>query len=171
MRSGLPSTMKTILTVAALASTVLFAAGDPAGHYVLEGVREAGSELLLKPDGTFEYMLAYGAADYSAKGKWRSEAGAVILNTTVESGPPFRLVRGAKVKTQGLCVWVKAPNGQPIPNIDVSIQTPDGTAKQRTDDQGAARFPQINSASSSRTSGSQGRATIWNSVIGARVKL
>ena len=42
-------------------------AQDPAGHYVLQGVIEVGSELLLKPDGTFEYMLAYGAADYWAK--------------------------------------------------------------------------------------------------------
>ena len=40
-----------------------------AGHYVLEGVHEVGSELLLKPDGQFEYMLAYGAADYMATGK------------------------------------------------------------------------------------------------------
>ena len=29
-----------------------------------------GSQLLLKPAGTFEYMLAYGAADYGAPGKW-----------------------------------------------------------------------------------------------------
>ena len=31
-------------------------AGDLAGHYYLQNVREMGSELLLKPDGTFDYM-------------------------------------------------------------------------------------------------------------------
>lgn len=43
-------------------------AADLAGRYSLQNVREVGSELVLKPDGTFEYMLAYGAADYWAKG-------------------------------------------------------------------------------------------------------
>ena len=43
-------------------------AASPAGHYVLRGVMEVGSELLLKPDGTFEFALAYGATDYYAKG-------------------------------------------------------------------------------------------------------
>jgi len=50
-----------------LAAAALHAA-DPSGHYVLQGVREVGSELLLKPDGKFEFMLAYGAADLWAKG-------------------------------------------------------------------------------------------------------
>jgi len=39
------------------------------GHYVLENAHEMGSELELKSDGEFEYMLAYGAADYMATGK------------------------------------------------------------------------------------------------------
>lgn len=41
-----------------------------AGHYYLSGVREVGSELLLKPDGSFQWMLVYGAADHSAQGRW-----------------------------------------------------------------------------------------------------
>ena len=49
-------------------------AQDVAGHYVLRGVMEVGSELTLKPDGTFEYMLAYGAADYWSKGTWKKTA-------------------------------------------------------------------------------------------------
>jgi uncharacterized protein len=31
---------------------------DIAGHYILRGVMEVGSELLLKADGSFEYALA-----------------------------------------------------------------------------------------------------------------
>src|SRR5712692_8023800 len=64
--------MKTLVALLTLAGTGAFA-DELAGHYVLYGVHEVGSELLLKPDGTFEYMLAYGAADYSATGKWRRE--------------------------------------------------------------------------------------------------
>lgn len=37
-----------------------------------------GSELLLKPDGTFEFLLAYGAADYHTHGSWRRENDSVV---------------------------------------------------------------------------------------------
>jgi hypothetical protein len=71
--------MKTLL-ILLMALAPLAALGDDlAGHYVLRGVMEVGSELWLKPDGSFEFMLAYGAADYSAKGTWRHEGDAVIL--------------------------------------------------------------------------------------------
>src|SRR5207244_82784 len=39
-----------------LAAAAALQAADPIGHYVLQGVREVGSELLLKPDGGFEFM-------------------------------------------------------------------------------------------------------------------
>ena len=51
-----------------------------AGHYYLHGVMEVGSELLLKPDGRFEYMLAYGALDELASGCWTRNGGVVTLN-------------------------------------------------------------------------------------------
>jgi len=50
-----------------------------AGHYYLHGVMEVGSELLLKPDGHFDYMLAYGALDELASGCWSREGGTVTL--------------------------------------------------------------------------------------------
>ena len=139
--------MKTLVALLTLAGTGAFA-DELAGHYVLYGVHEVGSELLLKPDGTFEYMLAYGAADYSATGKWRREGDAVILNSVVKNDPPFRLIRSAVVKTQGICVWVKAPNGGPVPNIEVALEPSGEKADQRTDQQGAARFPDVRSANS-----------------------
>jgi hypothetical protein len=42
---------------------------------------EMGSELLLKPDGTFELALEYRAPDYSEEGKWRLEGENVILDS------------------------------------------------------------------------------------------
>jgi len=49
-----------IALVSLMALAALTARGeDLAGHYILQGVREVGSELLLKSDGSFfEYMLA-----------------------------------------------------------------------------------------------------------------
>jgi hypothetical protein len=64
-----------------------------AGHYYLYGVTEVGSELLLKPDGTFEWMLAYGAVDQAAHGTWKREAGEVVLTADKRdpSAPIFTL--------------------------------------------------------------------------------
>src|SRR5262245_46717872 len=109
-------------------------AGDLAGHYYLQNVREVGSELLLKPDGSFEYMLAYGAADYWAKGTWRTSDGAVILNSNPgEAKPAFRLVRSSAKASPGIRIFVLAPNGRAVPNIDVTLQTAGDPSEARTD--------------------------------------
>jgi hypothetical protein len=55
-----------------------------AGHYYLNGVMEVGSELLLRPNGSFEFMLAYGANDQYGKGCW------VKRGSTVEVIPAGR---------------------------------------------------------------------------------
>ena len=51
------------------------------GHYYLSGIREVGSELLLKPGARFEWMLAYGSMDQSASGTWRVDGTMLILST------------------------------------------------------------------------------------------
>ena len=60
---------------------------DPgfAGHYYLSGVRETGSELLLREDGTFEWFMSYGAVDQVAKGTWAREPDAIVLRTASPS--------------------------------------------------------------------------------------
>ena len=62
-----------------LAAASRLDAADAAGRYSLRGEREVGSELVLHAGGRFGYMLAYGAADYSAKGTWRQDGAAVLL--------------------------------------------------------------------------------------------
>jgi hypothetical protein len=67
---------------ATLARSLRCAPADPslAGRYALSGVMEVGSELALKADGRFEYMLAYGALDELASGCWTRNGGIVTLN-------------------------------------------------------------------------------------------
>ena len=77
--------MSFAVTTLAMSPVVAFAACGPAdpslaGHYYLHGVMEVGSELLLKADGRFEYMLAYGALDELASGCWTRKGGVVALN-------------------------------------------------------------------------------------------
>src|SRR5271168_5093636 len=97
-------------------------AEDLAGHYVLQGVMEVGSELLLKSDGSFEYMLAYGAADYWAKGTWRYENNSVILNSAGRKEAPFRLLRSEAGKPGRIRVWVINKNNHGVENIRVALQ-------------------------------------------------
>ncbi len=132
----------------AMVLAVTAQAADVAGHYVLHNVMEVGSELLLKPDGTFEFALAYGAADYYAKGVWRAEGGAVILNTSGKDEPPFRFTRSAASKSPGTRVWVLAPNGEPAPQIEVALKTVAGYSEATTSDDGKAEFPDKNGATS-----------------------
>jgi hypothetical protein len=121
---------------------------DYSGRYELQGAREMGSELLLKPDGTFEYMLAYGAADYVASGTWRAENGAVFLNTAPLANPePFRLTRSSRAQIQGTRVLVVAPNGNPVPNVEVAIESATGQRSHaRSDGEGIALFPDTEGA-------------------------
>ena len=139
-------TMKTALLLF-LALVALASQGqDVAGHYVLRGVREVGSELMLKPDGNFEFMLAYGAADYWAKGTRRHEGDTVVLQSAGKEEAPFRLMR-SEVGTKGrIRVWVIGKNGKGVANITVGLQTAGEPLEAMTDSDGAAVFPDVASA-------------------------
>jgi hypothetical protein len=50
-----------------------------AGHYYLEGVTDLGSELLLKDDQRFQWMLIYGATDQQTQGRWARDGEMVTL--------------------------------------------------------------------------------------------
>ena len=120
------------------------AAEDVAGLYRLEGTMETASELRLKPDGTFEYGLIYGAADYSATGAWKLDGGAVVLNST-PTGAPFRLARSASIAGE-VRINVKTAHGRPVQRIDVKLETEQGEVTGVTDPQGIATFPGVKHA-------------------------
>ena len=80
-------------------------AGDPrlAGLYVLEGEREVGAELILRPDGSFEFGLAYGAIDQYGRGCWSLSGGALTLlpegrrRVPAQHSPADRRFRGMEL--------------------------------------------------------------------------
>jgi hypothetical protein len=124
------------------ALSVLIARGeDVVGHYILRGVMEVGSELLLKSDGTFEYMFAYGAADYWAKGTWRQENNRVVLNSTGKKEAPFRLLRSESGEPGKIRVWVIGKNGHGVENVQVTLQAAGEHFDARTTSDGVAEFP------------------------------
>lgn len=116
-------------------------AADVAGHYVLHGEMEVGSELMLKPDGNFEFMMAYGAADYWAKGTWRQDGGKVILQSVGKEEEPFRLLRSEAGKPGSIRIWVIGQNKKGVDNIDVHLIVGEHTLDGHTDSDGVATFP------------------------------
>ena len=138
--------METAL-VSLMALAALTARGeDLAGHYILQGVTEVGSELSLKSDGSFEYMLAYGAADYWAKGTWRHENNSVVLNSAGRKEAPFRLLRSEAGKPGRIRVWVINKNGHGVENIQVALQAANQHFDATTTSDGAAVFPDVANA-------------------------
>jgi hypothetical protein len=130
--------------VSLIALAALTARGeDLAGDYVLQGVMEVGSELLLRSDGSFEYMLAYGAADYWAKGTWRHESNCVVLNSAGKKEAPFRLLRSEAGQPGRICVWVIGMNGHGVENIQVTLQAADQHLEATTNPDGAVEFPDL----------------------------
>ena len=130
--------------VSLIALAALTARGEKlAGDYVLRGVMEVGSELLLRSDGSFEYMLAYGAADYWAKGTWRHESNCVVLNSAGKKEAPFRLLRSEAGQPGRICVWVIGMNGHGVENIQVTLQAADQHLEATTNLDGAAEFPDL----------------------------
>jgi hypothetical protein len=55
------------------------ASPNPVGHYYLQGVRETGSELRLKPGGRYDWYMSYGAMDLFSEGTWRRTGADVVL--------------------------------------------------------------------------------------------
>jgi hypothetical protein len=129
-----------------IAAASLLAASDASGVYMLEGVREMVSGFQLKPDHTYEFHLTYGAADYWSKGVWRIEDNAIVLATPGKAKGPFRLLKSEKkpaasADTDAIRVRVVAPNGRPVPNVRVQVQTVSGDhSTQQTDSEGIAYF-------------------------------
>ena len=100
-------------------------AQDLAGHYVLRGVMEVGSEMVLKPDGNFQWELAYGAADYWAKGTWHRDGDAVVLHSTDKEEEAFRFLRSEAGKPGKIRVFALGKNGKGVENIDTYLLTSD----------------------------------------------
>lgn len=86
MRCLIPALLLASLSVTAPMPTI---AAPPEGrHYYLQGVMETGSELLLRPDGRFQWYLSVGALDLFAEGRWVEAEGAVLLTAEKSAAVP-----------------------------------------------------------------------------------
>jgi hypothetical protein len=129
--------LTSLLACAALSTFSAVAADRPAaalpGHYYLQGVTEVGSELLLKKDGTFEWMLSYGAVDQQASGSWRvagndvtlvAATGAKPLHFRVFEERELRIKKGAAPGSWVATVGV--PEMGPVGGVEVRFEAKSG---------------------------------------------
>ena len=130
-------TLLSLLACAALCTHPAMAADQPAaalaGHYYLQGVTEVGSELLLKADGRFEWMLAYGNTDQQASGDWRvagndvtlvSASAGKALQFRVFEESELRMKKGAEPGTWIAIVGV--PDMGPVGGVEVTFEAKSG---------------------------------------------
>ncbi|KQW88635.1 hypothetical protein ASC94_24880 [Massilia sp. Root418] len=95
------------------------------GHYYLTGVREVGAEILLRPDGTFEYSMAYGAVDEFAKGSWTVWNQQVVFRSETAPAPAAPLQPAAGAQAVSLPVGQVLVDlryqGKSIPGFKVAV--------------------------------------------------
>ena len=105
------------LIVGAVALPGPAAAAGPAlaGHYRLHDGPNTASELVLKPDGKFDYFLTAGSLDEMAHGLWRAEGNSLRLQTLPKPVPPsFAAGPITSVPGEALVIHVTAPSGEGI---------------------------------------------------------
>jgi hypothetical protein len=106
----------------ALAGPAAAAADGPAGRYRLHDGPDVASELILRPDGKFEYFLIAGSLDEQAQGTWRVD-GASLRLTTVPKPVPAVFSRGSVSSTAGakLVIHVTNPAGSGIASVHFTL--------------------------------------------------
>ncbi|HEY1605668.1 MAG TPA: hypothetical protein VGF77_08715 [Allosphingosinicella sp.] len=120
---------KALFAALLLAGTAAHAppAPSPAGRYRLQGVHDAASELILRADGRFAYMLAYGALDEEATGRWRRAGNHILLTTVPKPVPPvFAPGKAARTADAPFTLHVTSPDGRGIPGVDFRIEFASG---------------------------------------------
>lgn len=92
------------------------------GHYYLEGAREVGSELLLRPDGQFQFMLTYGALDETGEGTWTRDGADVILQSAGEPRAPTVTLQSADgVAVDSLRILVVDTSGESLSGVSLDL--------------------------------------------------
>ena len=115
--------MRTLLLAATLIAAPATAQDSPfVGEYSLAEGPDVGAGLLIRGDGRFQYMLAAGALDERAEGRWEMRGNMACLTTDPKPVPPA-MKKGALIEVEGsiptlLVTW---PNGEGIPGVDFTI--------------------------------------------------
>ncbi|HWW56079.1 MAG TPA: hypothetical protein VN047_04225 [Sphingopyxis sp.] len=115
--------MRTILLAATLIAAPAVAQDSPfVGEYSLAEGPDVGGGLLIRNDGRFQYMLAAGALDERAEGRWETRGDQICLTTDPKPVPPA-IRKAPLIEVEGAIptVLVTWPNGRGIPGVDFVV--------------------------------------------------
>ena len=142
--------MRSLLLAVALTASPAGAQDSPfVGEYSLSEGPDVGGGLLIRSDGRFQYMLAAGALDERAEGRWDACDERICLTTDPRPVLPV-MEKGPLIEVDGavptlLVTW---PNGEAIPGVDFTIGFDSGDAAENytqydgwTMPEGDARIP------------------------------
>jgi hypothetical protein len=92
------------------------------GEYSLAEGPDVGGGLLIRDDGRFRYILAAGALDERAEGRWEARGDMVCLTTDPKPVPPA-MEKGPLGEIDGAVptIAVTWPNGRAIAGVDFTI--------------------------------------------------
>ena len=115
--------MRSLFLVAALIAVPAAAQDWPfVGEYAVAEGPDVGGGLVIRDDGRFLYMLAVGALDERAEGRWVAKGDAICLTTEPKPVPPI-FEKGPLLAVEGgiptlLVTW---PNGEGIAGVDFVV--------------------------------------------------
>ena len=92
-----------LLVVLSMAASAASEA-DPAGRYVLNGVREMDSALLIRSDGTFAAAMAFGNVEGRVQGRWQRQGEILILQGAQGHSEIAELINGTRLTLDGACL-------------------------------------------------------------------
>ena len=102
------------------------------GHYYLEGVRETGAELLLRPNGAYDWGMSYGAVDMRSSGNWTFQNGKLTLTNGEPPPMQFRVMTddevdiSRKIAPNTLHAFVGLRGYGPVTNLEFMFETKSG---------------------------------------------
>jgi hypothetical protein len=106
----------------ALASQAAVARDGLAGRYRLHDGPDVASELLLRPNGKFEYFLMAGSLDEQARGSWRVNGGVLRLTTLPKPVAAVFSTGPASSTADGpLVLHVTTPDGHGIASVHFAL--------------------------------------------------
>jgi hypothetical protein len=110
------------LCAAAPAPAPAPAADAVSGKYRLAAGPDTAAELVLKPDGKFEYALEAGALDQHAAGRWTRHGDVLVLETLPKPvAPVFRVAPRSAPAADAPTLRVTSPNGHGISGVDFRL--------------------------------------------------
>src|SRR3546814_17820692 len=122
--------MRTLLLSAALIATPAAAQDSPfVGEYSLAEGPDVGGGLLIRSDGRFQYMLAAGALDERAEGRWEMRGETICLTTEPQPAQPEKS-KGKPREIDGAVTPILLPSPTRLPlarstfHIHFDHQTP-----------------------------------------------